>query len=195
VNDRCSRCFHFSVALAANMNSYKCETCGDNFGSYNPNPRFCSRECKAGAQRATVDPTHLRALYENGMSQTEVALELGVTQKLVHSAMKRLGIPARVAAKRNQSGEANHMWKGEDASYKAFHNRLTAAKGQPQRCEECGTDDSSKQYDWANLTGNYADMSDYRRMCRSCHWRYDERHKNFKGAVGGRSALKGGANA
>ena len=34
-------------------------------------------------------------------------------------------------------------------------------------------DDPSCTYDWANLTGDYADVSDFARMCRSCHRRYD----------------------
>ena len=34
-------------------------------------------------------------------------------------------------------------------------------------------DDESKKYDWANLTGNYNDPKDYKRMCKSCHLRYD----------------------
>ena len=39
---------------------------------------------------------------------------------------------------------------------------------------------SDKNYDWANLTGHYDDPNDYKRMCRSCHWKYDERIKNIK---------------
>lgn len=56
--------------------------------------------------------------------------------------------------------------------------------GRPKRCEECGTTDSLKTYDWANLNGKYEDLNDYKRMCRSCHWKYDDRINNItKGAM------------
>lgn len=33
-------------------------------------------------------------------------------------------------------------------------------------CEVCGTVDPSKRYEWANVTGDYADVEHgYRRMC------------------------------
>jgi len=57
-------------------------------------------------------------------------------------------------------------------------------------CEVCGAKDQNRSYDWANLTGKYDDPSDYKRMCRSCHWKYDKKHLNFKGAVGGRPSTK-----
>lgn len=53
-------------------------------------------------------------------------------------------------------------------------------------CDVCGTEDKSKSYDWANLTGDYDNPQDFKRMCRSCHWKYDKKHLNFKGAKGGK---------
>ena len=38
----------------------------------------------------------------------------------------------------------------------------------------------AKHYDYANLTGHYEDIDDYKPMCRSCHWRYDKKHLNFQ---------------
>jgi hypothetical protein len=131
-------------------------------------------------------------LYESGMSQTEVASELGTTQKVVHDRFREAGYKCRVAAKRNQMGEANHMWKGDAATISAMHIRLYKRFGQPSKCAVCGTDDPSKSYDWANLTGKYEDVHDYKRMCRSCHWKYDDKKQNWKGAVGGRPSPKKG---
>jgi hypothetical protein len=120
-----------------------------------------------------------RCYQDEGMTQTEIAERFGTTQKVVWNAMRRFGIPARVPFKRNQRGSNNSSWRGDAATYTAFHNRVTAAKGQPKHCEECGTTDPSKTYDWANLSGNYADINDYKRMCRSCHWKLDDKIQNI----------------
>lgn len=71
-----------------------------------------------------------------------------------------------------QPGERNPMWKGDGAGYKAFHYRVKKALGQPKKCEICGTI-KSPRYEWANLTGKYNDIKDYKRMCRSCHAKFD----------------------
>jgi hypothetical protein len=133
----------------------------------------------------------LKTLYEQyGMSQTEIAYTLGVTQKRVWKSMQRYGIKARPAIKRNQLGENNGSWKGDNAGYSGFHRRIKEQKGKPHKCEICGTTDVSKTYDWANMTGHYENPDDYKRLCRSCHWKHDLTYLNFKGATGGRSALK-----
>ena len=128
--------------------------------------------------------------YSAGLTQSEIAERYHTSQKVVWRAMKNFGIKARVAVKRNQLGENNDSWKGSRAGYAAFHRRTVALKGKPQKCEVCGTVDTSKTYDWANLTGRYDDPKDYKRMCRSCHWRFDGTHKNL-----GKYAEIGGINA
>jgi len=117
--------------------------------------------------------------YELCMTQREIAAELGLTQKIVWNIMRRHGLKARKAAKRDQWGSRNHSWKGLHASYQAFHMRVERRRGKPRYCEVCGTTDPNKHYDWANLTGRYHDPNDYARMCRSCHWRYDRRILNI----------------
>jgi hypothetical protein len=112
-------------------------------------------------------------LYASGMTIEEVAEVIGSTFKVVWRLMGNHGIPRRVAAKRDQRGEKNSYWKGDAAGYAAFHKRLDALHGKAKRCDVCGADDPDKQYDWANLTGRYEDTSDYKRMCRSCHWKHD----------------------
>jgi len=47
-----------------------------------------------------------------GMSQDEIAVKFGTSQKVVWRAMHKCGIPTRKAAKRNQSRENNSFWKG-----------------------------------------------------------------------------------
>jgi hypothetical protein len=112
-------------------------------------------------------------LYAGGLTQSEVAVAAGLTQKVVWRLMLRHGIGSRPAAKREQSGPANHMWAGEAAGYQALHLRVEVARGKPARCGRCGTDDPTVRYEWANLTGQYADVNDYERMCLPCHRSFD----------------------
>jgi Mn-dependent DtxR family transcriptional regulator len=128
----------------------------------------------------------VRRLYENGATQHEIASKLGLTQKIIFNVMRRHGIEARVAAKRDQWGPNNHAWKGDGASNYAFHRRLYSRYGKPSKCRVCGTEDA-KHYDYANLTGRYEDLDDYAPMCRSCHWKYDDKVSNITKAKGGMS--------
>lgn len=59
-----------------------------------------------------LNPDQVQSLYDSGMTQAEIAEKLGVTQKVVFGFMKRSGIKARTAAKRNQIGENNSFWRG-----------------------------------------------------------------------------------
>ena len=118
-------------------------------------------------------------MYGNGGTQHEIAKALNLTQKVVFNVMRRHGIKARVAAKRDQTGERNTSWKGREAGKQAFHRRLYARHGKPCKCAKCGTTDA-KHYDYANLTGHYEDLNDYAPMCRSCHWKYDSKILNIR---------------
>ncbi len=159
---------------------YNCLQCGKPFRSYNKSPKYCSIDCKAEYTSPDIDIKRLRVLYLGGKTQQEIADEFGVSQKSIFKAMKRHGIKTRVAAKRNQWGENNHSWKGDDASYQALHRRLYSRYGKPRICGVCGTT-KAKNYDYANLTGKYEDIEDYLPMCRSCHWKFDSTHLNFQG--------------
>lgn len=75
---------------------------------------------------------------------------------------------------KTQKKEKNSNWKGDSATnITTFHKRVEQKFGKPERCETCKTTDKNKTYDWANQTGHYEDINDYKRMCRSCHKRYD----------------------
>lgn len=123
------------------------------------------------------------ALYNDGLTQDEVAREAGVTQKVVWNLMRRHGVKARTAAKREQRGADNHSWKGDDAGYAAMHLRVQELRGKPSRCAMCDTVEA-RRFEWANLTGDFSNPYDYVRLCTSCHHRLD-------GTV--RNARKGGA--
>jgi hypothetical protein len=122
-------------------------------------------------------------LYEAGLTQTEVAQKLGTTQKVIWRAFKNAGYESRVAKKRNQFGENNDSWRADKAGYAALHYRVEKTRGKPLCCEVCETT-NAKRYEWANINGNYADIDDYVRMCKSCHASFDGNINNIrKGAI------------
>ena len=120
----------------------------------------------------------VKQLYlKQNMSQVEVAAELGVTLKVIYRLMINHSIPRRPQVKRDQRREKNASWKGDNATYAAFHYRVEAKYGKPKKCSVCKIKDTNVRYDWANLTGHYENVDDYARMCRSCHRRYDKKRR------------------
>ena len=158
----------------------KCAICGKEFSSYNPNPQFCSKECKSISQTASVSFNKAKRMYEEGMTQVEIAAALSTTQKVIYNLFRRNGYKCRVAAKRDQRGEKNHMWKGTDAVYSSMHERVYNLLGHPCKCEICGATEPSKRYEWANVTGDYNDVNGYKRMCVPCHRKFDKSEKGVK---------------
>lgn len=151
----------------------KCKTCGNNFVSYNKNPQFCSHACHSEAMVKSCDRDRVVSLYNSGMTLSEVSTVMSISTKAAMTILRRSGVATRRATPRNQTGQANSRWKGSEASYSAFHFRVESEYGKPKNCDECGESSESKTYDWANLSGEYDNIKDYKRMCRSCHRKYD----------------------
>ena len=173
-----------------------CVECGTPFRTRSLAARTCSRRCSARMrQLATPNlgrpqiryPAELvdqvRALYESGSTQDEVAIELGVSQKVVWRLMERHGIERRPAIPRNQSGPSNPSWKGNDANYQALHLRVEIARGKPKCCSCCDTTDPNVKYEWANLSGRYTELTDYARLCVLCHRRLDAARRESTGQL------------
>ncbi|WP_071789724.1 hypothetical protein ACP26C_13850 [Franconibacter helveticus 513] len=122
----------------------------------------------------------VRHLYnERNMTVKEISELLNCQPVSVLKFMDKCGIPRRVAAKRDQQGERNTNWSGEKITYKAAHARVYRLRGSPKHCEHCQSVDSSKKYEWANVSGKYHDPNDYIRLCRSCHCKYDNLIRNL----------------
>lgn len=69
------------------------------------------------------------------------------------------------------------MNKVDIPGYRGLHNWVERELGKPSVCDHCGTT-SAKRYHWANASGGYLkDLSDWIRLCVSCHWLYD--HNNM----------------
>lgn len=63
-------------------------------------------------------------------------------------------------------------------SYGAYHYKVRKLRGTPSKCEVCNTT-TAKKFEWANLTGNYPDIMDYKRMCTKCHAQFDNKIENI----------------
>lgn len=129
--------------------------------------------------------------YSRHGSMHDAAKELGVADATVWRVLRRAGIARKpVGHKRDSSGPRNHKWKGDNATYSTLHQRVSRYRGTPSKCEKCGTTDPCATYDWANMTGDYHNVNDYKRLCRSCHWSNDGIVSNFYGNVNARMAHK-----
>lgn len=157
-----------------------CKQCNKKFKSYNPNPKFCSLECKYESQKTPLDNKEVKRLYAKGFSQKEIAEKLKTTQKVIYKRMKILNIKARKAAPRNQKKENNNNWKGENITYAAAHKRVEIERGKPKVCSSCKTT-KAKKYEWANISGDYLDTQDYIRLCVSCHRLFDSKRRKETG--------------
>lgn len=151
-------------------------------GAVSPAPALAQdpEEVLNVANGTAVDKVELARLYESGMQQWEIAPIFGVTQATISRWLKKAGVPIRPPSKRPiKRGPEHGAWKGSDAAYSTLHRRVIDLRGQPAKCDQCGRTGGKAtgrgtDYHWANLTGNYADPYDYRRLCRSCHMRHDE---------------------
>lgn len=124
-----------------------------------------------------------RSMYEDqGMTVAEIRAAFPSGYR-VQTILERHIQSRRPAAKRNQRGPSNHMWRS-DPGYQAAHLRVVSMRGKAaaHACVDCGkaADDWSYRYGDPNeLTGSNGcpyspDPDYYEPRCKSCHRRYDK---------------------
>lgn len=114
----------------------------------------------------------MRKMYDAGQTLDAVAEYAGVSRPTAAKALRSYGTVLRPPVY-ERTGDQSPNWIGRDAGYQTLHTRVEAARGKPQRCGCCDSVEPGRRYDWANLSGRYELLSDYVRMCRSCHKRFD----------------------
>lgn len=119
-------------------------------------------------------------MYQAGMTVAEIR-KCAPRGYRVQTILERYLAERRPAARREQTGDRNHMWKGSEARYQALHLRVQKARGKPSLCAACDRSDSEVRYEWANLTGRYDELNDYVRLCVPCHRRTDQRMRYLIG--------------
>lgn len=181
-----------------------CEHCGRVWQASSSKVRTCSPKCRAQLREAEK-PTRgnqIREYPDNIVSQVKELYSAGATVREIQQAIgpgyraqtlvERFVEVRRRAVPRQQDGNRNPNWRGNDAGYQALHLRVEAARGKPCRCACCDTTDNAARYEWANLTGHYEDIHDYVRLCVSCHRRLDAARR---AATGQRTAPPKGGEA
>lgn len=108
-------------------------------------------EAKQAAHKALL--TALAA----GHTYSEVATAAGITRQRVHQIVR---------------GQPSHTAGIPRSEYTKLHYAVERERGKPNLCDKCGTTEA-KRYDWANLTGDYNNTADYKRLCRACHAAHD----------------------
>ena len=64
------------------------------------------------------------------------------------------------------------VWKGENVKYQALHQWVRRNLGEPEECSFCHKKEKDMQ--WANKSHEYKrNLTDWIRLCRSCHKKYD----------------------
>lgn len=139
-----------------------CQQCGNSQKVYASwaSKKYCSTKCagltrqgKPGprlGQKAT--PETLRKLRDSHLGQK--AWNKGLTGFL--------------------AGDKHHNWQEENPTYRAVHGWINKQLGKPSMCEHCKTT-NAKRFEWANISGKYMrDITDWVRLCKSCHNIYDE---------------------
>jgi hypothetical protein len=88
----------------------------------------------------------------------------------------------RAAVKRPNAkmpkGETNHKWQGDAVKYRPLHTWVERQLGKPEQCSFCGKKGNGHRMHWANISGKYLRVvSDWMRLCPSCHKNYDKKRK------------------
>ena len=75
--------------------------------------------------------------------------------------------------------ENHYEWLGDNVGYGALHAWVKKELGLPDKCEHCDKDGLfGQKIHWANKTGLYKrDITDWIRLCVSCHRKYDYKNK------------------
>ncbi len=91
--------------------------------------------------------------------------------------LNRVGNPSRFCShKCSKQRDLNPQWLGDAVGYRAAHKRVEVARGKALACTIPGCIASRRpqvRFHWANLTGNLADVDDYRSMCVFHHRAFD----------------------
>lgn len=76
--------------------------------------------------------------------------------------------------------KAKKTFKGTLSEYKYLHYKINKLFGKPDECEFCGESLNNKPIEWANKSGSYTeDRGDWLKLCKKCHWNYDEQYKRM----------------
>ncbi len=133
-----------------------------------------------GPPRMPLDYAKICETYHAGASLSQLSELFEISLVTAFRVLDRSGVKRR--ARGATPGKPRpSIHRGPLVSLCRKHVRLRAALGKADHCEECGTRDPAKLYDWSNQTGNYDDFRDFKQMCRACHVHFDAERRRITG--------------
>jgi len=127
-----------------------------------------------GSNIAKGNPMYGKDPWNKGLPKDEQPF---FAKKHKESSKRKIG--------KAQLKDKNHQWKGKDAGYQAIHLWVRARLKKPRRCQKCGK--KTEDLDCCNISGNYTrDLDDWQYLCRSCHTKFDKKHKAKRKVKGGK---------
>lgn len=94
------------------------------------------------------------------------------SRKKISNALKGRSVWNKGKKIPEKYGKNHPLWKGNEAGYRAKHNRIVARKGRATKCIFCEKD--MGRIHWANIDHKYTDNpDDYIALCPKCHGVYD----------------------
>lgn len=151
------------------MRTLFCEWCNKKFITKAWNTKTCSPYCNQRNWRRN-NPEHNRQIKREWYRRNGVS-EFGSPE---HRKKQ-----SDITLKNGKRGAEHPAWKGENVSYRALHYWVERCLGKPTQCVNCYKKGlSGKKIHWSNISGEYRrDLSDWQRLCVSCHKMYDNRLK------------------
>jgi len=174
-----------------------CELCGREYLARvredRPESKFCSRACsnKAKEKQTIVNCVVCGKEFEVKQCRADTAkycsfdCKYSNLSKQLNKRVERYCVVCgkKFVIKRHRANEAkycsqecmgvaysqesSHLWKRDEAGYKAIHDWVRKNKPKPEVCERCG---KVEPYDLANISGEYKrEINDFEWLCRKCH--------------------------
>jgi hypothetical protein len=105
------------------------------------------------------------SISKTGQKHTEA------TKNKIRNTVIRLGLtpPSNYGRFKKVKGKITLR----SSAYIAIHQWVVRKKGNPTKCEHCGTTEA-KRFTWSNIDHKYKrNLNDYQELCYSCHKKYD----------------------
>lgn len=152
-----------------------CKYCGKKFTNKYIKRKYCSLKCYHKSLIGIESKKKTGIIYKCDECKKKFYLPKWRIRnsKNFFCSLKCLNI----FQKDKNTGKNNPNYKF-NVTYQAAHNRVRRERGKPIFCEHCKTKNINKRYEWANVSGNYGDINDYIRLCKSCHNIYDNKKNN-----------------
>jgi hypothetical protein len=143
----------------------KCDLCKKEFNRkpsqvFKRKQHFCSRSCMS---KGIIFSDSARKKMSDGAKSLKGS-------KRSEKARKNIALA--------KMGDKHPLWKGDSVGYCALHEWIKRNWGVKKLCEICGTT-VAKKFEWANLGVYDRDRRNWKRMCCSCHQKYDGKITNL----------------